>query len=93
LSGQLIYASGDWPAHDQGQHAQPPYVTGADTNSATRTYYANGQLVALRYADSLLDTYACDGKPVTRELHASLVPVDGDGDGEGCRGEPTTGKN
>ena len=55
-SGQLVHTSDDWSAHDQGQ-AQPPYVIGADTNSATRTYYANGQLATLRYADGSHDAY------------------------------------
>lgn len=135
-SGQLVHTSDDWSAHDQGQ-AQPPYVIGSTTNSATRTYYANGQLATLRYADGSHDTYfygdngnmvrketyAVDGNgkpvrtvtqmtydshnrlthitetrtdggtreasevpPVTPEIQANLVPIDGDGGGTGGGG-------
>lgn len=135
-SGQLVHTSDDWSAQAQGQ-AHPPYVMGSTSNSATRTYYANGQLATLRYADGSHDayfyddngnmvrkeTYAVDGNgkpvrtvtqmtydshnrlthvtetrtdggtreasqvpPVTREIQANLVPIDGDGGGTGGGG-------
>lgn len=75
-SGQLIHTSDNWSAQAQGQ-AQPPYVIGSTTNSVTRSYYANGQLATLRYADGSHDAYFYDdnGSLVRKESYA----VDGNG--------------
>ncbi|NKZ39876.1 LysM peptidoglycan-binding domain-containing protein [Oleiagrimonas citrea] len=75
-SGQLVHTDDNWSASAQGQ-ADPPYVMDTAADSATRTYYANGQLATLRYADGSHDAYFYDanGNMVRKESYA----VDGNG--------------
>ncbi|WP_266157646.1 LysM peptidoglycan-binding domain-containing protein [Dyella silvatica] len=60
-SGQLMSESDNWSPGSQNQ-STPAYVTAplATPNSSTRTYYADGQLATLTYADGSVYSYSYD---------------------------------
>ena len=60
-TGLLNGESDNWSAASQGQ-SPSPYVTGPITtpDSSTRTYYADGQLASVTYADGSSTTYTYD---------------------------------